>query len=66
MKGGHHLAGEAAHSYNFSNWIFDAEQLFPNRSPSHANVSRSIRVILREYGFLITLLFTHTGRRLIR
>src|ERR1700730_2994155 len=53
MKGRHDLAGKAIDAYHFSNRCFNTEKLFPNGSPNHANVSRPIHVILREYCALI-------------
>src|SRR4029077_14281952 len=53
MKGSHYLAGEAVDAHDFSHRVFDAKKLLANRFPNHANVRRSIHIILREYGALI-------------
>ena len=53
MKGSHNLAGQAIDAHDFSHRAFDAKKLLPNRFPNHANVRRSIHIILREYGALI-------------
>src|SRR6267378_2101145 len=53
MKGRHHFARKAVDTYHLPNWVFDAKQLFFNCTADRADVSRSIHIILREYGTLI-------------
>src|ERR1700730_17619962 len=48
MKSSHNFARQAIDAHDFSNWVFDAKKLVPNRFPNDANVRRAIHVILRE------------------
>ena len=53
MQGRHHFERKAVDAYDFPNWVFDAKQLLANCTANRADVSRSIHIILREYGALI-------------